>query len=162
MAHFAKINGEGIVEWVTTLDNSIITDENGIEQESLGVDHILNTIPDADQYTWKQCSRNESFRNIFPSEGYHYIERLNTFVGPKPYDSWSLNDNTLKWESPIGPEPELTLEQSESGYLYEWDELNQQWLLIPPRPELSFEEIVQGKYYEYDYDNKIWVLKPSQ
>ena len=39
MAHYARVNSENIVTYVTPVDNEIITDENGIEREELGVAH---------------------------------------------------------------------------------------------------------------------------
>ena len=38
MAYFAKIGNGNIVEQVIVVNNSVITDENGIEQEQLGID----------------------------------------------------------------------------------------------------------------------------
>lgn len=160
MAHFAKLNSEGVVEEVITMDNSIVIDENGAEQESLGIQHIHNTIPGSENYTWKQCSRSGSFRKVYPSPGYLYFDHLDVFLPPKPkgYDSWSLNDEIADWQSPVGPKPELTQEQYESDYFYDWDELNQEWFLVEPKPELTAFEKFQGKFYEYDYENRVWVL----
>ena len=36
--------------------------------------------------------------------GYTYSRELNGFISPKPYESWILNKETLKWESPV-PKP---------------------------------------------------------
>lgn len=41
------------------------------------------------------------------------------FIEPKPYESWSLNDN-FDWESPVG-QPENPLAS--------WDEESQEWVL---------------------------------
>jgi hypothetical protein len=40
-----------------------------------------------------------------PGIGGTYDETLNSFIAPKPYDSWILNEETCEWESPV-PKPE--------------------------------------------------------
>ena len=40
MAYFAKLGKGNIVENLISINNSVITDANGIEQEQLGVDFI--------------------------------------------------------------------------------------------------------------------------
>ena len=42
MANFAKINDSNIVTDVTPVHDSVITDENGDEQESLGIAFLRN------------------------------------------------------------------------------------------------------------------------
>jgi hypothetical protein len=37
-------------------------------------------------------------------QGFTYDLENNKFISPKPYESWTLNDN-FKWESPVGPMP---------------------------------------------------------
>ena len=39
-----------------------------------------------------------------PIIGGTYDETLNAFIGPKPYPSWILNEETCEWESPV-PKP---------------------------------------------------------
>ena len=40
MAYFAKLGTGNIVENVISINNAVITDANGVEQEQLGVDFI--------------------------------------------------------------------------------------------------------------------------
>ncbi len=40
MACFAKVKSNGIVVQVESVDNSILLDENGVEQEQLGIDFL--------------------------------------------------------------------------------------------------------------------------
>lgn len=51
--------------------------------------------------------------------GFDYDEENNKFIAPKPYDSWSLNDD-FKWESPAGPMPQ-------DGTPYLWNEETKTW-----------------------------------
>jgi hypothetical protein len=99
MAHFAKLKVGNIVEQVIVVHNSVITDENGVEQEQLGVDFINNLYNTRD--VWKQTSYNKSFRKNFASIGYYYDQQRDAFIEPKPFDSWTLNEATCNWESPV-------------------------------------------------------------
>jgi hypothetical protein len=47
------------------------------------------------------------------------MQELVTFYAPQPYPSWTLNEDTCYWESPV-PAPT-------DGKKYEWDEEQQQW-----------------------------------
>jgi hypothetical protein len=122
MAHFAQLDENNVVIWVTSVNNKIITDENGVEQEHLGVQHILNTVPDAEKYNWKQTSYNHNFRNRYAGIGAVYVENLDVFVDPKPFDSWTLNESTLLW-GPPSPKPD-------DENLYRWNEETQSWDLV--------------------------------
>ena len=56
MAYFAKLGTGNIIETVISINNFVITDSNGIEQEQLGVDFINNLYGTND--IWKQTSYN--------------------------------------------------------------------------------------------------------
>ena len=42
MSHFSKLDENNIVVQVTGVDGSILVDENGVEQESKGVEFLRN------------------------------------------------------------------------------------------------------------------------
>ena len=170
MAHFAQLDENNMVIWITCLDNSIVTDENGIEQESLGIQHIHNTIPGAENYTWKQCSYNNNFRGRYPASKSVYIESLDIFTNPKPFDSWIFNTNILEWEPPI-PKPEISITENEFVY-HIWNEETVSWeekIDSKPYPswslnmnEFYWESPEQypndGNDYEWDEENQKWNL----
>ena len=54
------------------------------------------------------------------SIGGTYNKEKDKFVFPQPYPSWSLNEETLVWESPAGDQPN-------DGKVYMWNEENNQW-----------------------------------
>ena len=118
MAHFAKLKVGNIVEQVIVVHNSVITDENGIEQEQLGVDFINNLYNTRD--VWKQTSYNKSFRKNFASIGYYYDQQKDAFIEPKPFDSWTLNETTCNWEAPVA--------YPTDGKVYTWDETIKNWV----------------------------------
>ena len=56
MAYFAKLGEGNIVEQVIAVNNLVITDNNGIEQEQLGIDFINGLYSTQD--IWKKTSYN--------------------------------------------------------------------------------------------------------
>jgi hypothetical protein len=120
MAYFAKLGTGNIVEKVISINNSVITDSNGIEQEQLGVDFINKLYNTRD--VWKQTSYNNNIRKNYAGIGFQYDQSRDAFIAPKPYYSWLLNEDTCRWESPI-PYPQDNNE-------YKWNEQNQSWDLI--------------------------------
>ena len=134
MAHFAQLNENNIVVWVTHVNNSDLIDENGIEQESLGIQHIHNTIPGSENCTWKQTSYNNNFRGRYASIGCYYDEKSDIFTKIKPFNSWTWNSDTLSWDSPI-PRPDKIMNES-SVVDHFWNE-----------DTLSWEELIYEKPY---------------
>ena len=55
MAGFAKLGMNGEVLQVVAVDNSVITDSNGVEQEKLGIDFLTKLY---NWPIWKQTSYN--------------------------------------------------------------------------------------------------------
>jgi hypothetical protein len=68
MAYFAKLGTGNIVEQVISINNAVITDANGIEQEQLGVDFINKLYNTRD--VWKQTSYNNNIRKNFAGIGF--------------------------------------------------------------------------------------------
>ena len=62
MAHFAKLGVGNIVEKVLVVNNDIITDENGNEQEKLGMDFLNNLFNTRD--TWYKLLTIENLEKI--------------------------------------------------------------------------------------------------
>ena len=66
MAHFAKIK-DGIVREVVVINNEVLHDENGVEQESIGID-FCKSLYGADTER-VQTSYNSSFRSKYAGLG---------------------------------------------------------------------------------------------
>jgi len=132
MAYFAKLNSNNIVEKIISVNNAVITDINGIEQEQLGVDFINKLYGTND--VWKKTSYNTSkgihllggvpFRKNYAGIGYTYDEQKDAFIPKKPFNSWILNENTCHWEAPV-----LRPDQYK---IYNWNEETLSWILIAP------------------------------
>jgi hypothetical protein len=133
MAYFAKLGTGNIVEQVISINNSIITDDNGVEQEQLGVDFINKLYNTRD--VWKQTSYNNNFRKNFAGIGYQYDQTRDAFIAPKPFNSWILNEDTCLWESPI-PYPITNTQNKINEFgnpqndLYRWNEQTLSWNIV--------------------------------
>lgn len=123
MAHFAELDENNVVLSVLVVDNAVLFDENGDEQEQLGISFLKNIF--GFDTEWKQTSYNNSFRYRFALPGYTYDETLDAFIKSKPHNSWVLNLTTADWDPPI-PKPSLSENQIADGYVYEWNEVNYQ------------------------------------
>ena len=150
MSNFAKIDNDGLVLQVLTLDNSVLL-ENGVENETLGQQY-LETHNNWPSNQWIQTSyntfenkhRNEGtpFRGNYASIGYTWDVQNQIFWPPKPFVSWVKYNTEARWQSPIGDAPALTAEQlsqAQAGthrWVYLWDEnayqqnSNNGWILL--------------------------------
>ena len=78
---------------------------------------------------WKQTSYNTSggvhkfggtpFRKNYAGKGWKYDQTRDAFIEPKPFVSWTLNEETCKWEAPVA--------KPDDGQIYIWNEENQTW-----------------------------------
>jgi hypothetical protein len=126
MAHFAKIENNIVIE-VIKINNEVLDEPNlhFPDTEPIGQDFIKNVLMIDGE--WKQTSYNDNFRNKYAGKGDVYDPVLDAFISKKPFASWLLNTQTCKWESPI-PYPN-------DGYIYYWDEKNEEWIKINrPQP----------------------------
>ena len=80
MAHFAKIEN-GIVREVIVVNNEVLLDSNGVEQESIGV-AFCQSLFGADT-NWVQTSYNGKFRRRFGGAGMTYDPIKDEFVSPE-------------------------------------------------------------------------------
>jgi hypothetical protein len=64
MAHFAKIE-DGVVREVIVVNNEVLLDENGVEQESIGAQFCQDTFGGE----WVQTSYNGNFRGKYAGPG---------------------------------------------------------------------------------------------
>jgi hypothetical protein len=118
MAHFARIDEHNKVAEIIVVANEVITDDNGVEQESLGQAFIASLGMEG---TWLQCSYNGNHRNGYPGRGWLFREDLDAFIRPQPHASWVLNEDALQWEAPV-PMPETGA--------WVWDEALGAWVEV--------------------------------
>jgi len=150
MAHFAELDENNVVLQVLVVDNKDITDENGQEQESLGVQFLEKLFGHS---RWKQTSYNSNFRKRLAPVGGKYDSENDVFLSIKPYPSWVL-DEEFEWKAPIDrPEDYLTGDPPKQ---YWWKEESQEWKYMPRPPEDAGTE---GKFYFFNEDTEEWELQ---
>ena len=115
MAHFAKLDENNVVLAIHVLNNDIITN-NGVESEQLGIDFLTQL---HGHTNWKQTSYNNKFRKNYAGVGDLYDSVRDAFISPKLFESWTLNENTCRWDAPV-PYPT-------DGKYYDWDESSLSW-----------------------------------
>tara|TARA_Y100000361_G_C10986022_1_gene251604 strand:- start:140 stop:532 length:393 start_codon:yes stop_codon:yes gene_type:complete len=123
MAHFAELNSDNKVIGVFKVENAVITDENNQEQESLGIDFLKGLF--GSDKIYKQTSYNNTIRKNYARLGDTYDSVRDAFISDKPYNSWVLNEETCRYESPV-PHPDP--KGLESGFIYNWNEETVAWV----------------------------------
>jgi len=92
MAHFAKIENNFVTQ-VVVVNNEVLKDENGIEQESIGSQFCSDLFSG----TWIQTSYNNNFRGRFAGIGHTYNDVFDAFIQPKCHDEAVLDEATYEW-----------------------------------------------------------------
>lgn len=78
MAHFALIDSSNVVLEVIVIDNSIIDNGDGTENEQAGKDFIANDLGLSG--TWLQTSYNNNLRGMYAEVGGTYNSTHDKFV----------------------------------------------------------------------------------
>ena len=111
MGHFARVC-DGIVTQVIVAEPE-----------------FFDTFVDSSPGQWIQTSyntyggqhpENRPLRKNYAGIGYTYDSVRDAFIAPQPFASWTLNEDTCLWESPIAV--------PNDGKMYNWDEAQQQWI----------------------------------
>ena len=120
MGHFAKVSN-GIVTRVIVAEadffNNFVDDSPGQWIQTSyntrgGVHYKPNTNePSEDQ--------SKALRKNYAGIGYTYDVTRDAFIPPQPFNSWTLNEDTCLWDSPV-PYPA-------DGKLYKWNEELVNW-----------------------------------
>jgi len=139
MASFVKLNNDNFVIQGVALVNEIFT-VNNIEIEQIGIDFLNNLYKTND--VWKKTSYNtrggihyqadnntpsqdqsKAFRKNYAGIGYYYDSIRDAFIPPKPFPSWTLNEDSCLWQSPI-PYPNDNKEYTWNEEIGNWEEIN--------------------------------------
>lgn len=87
MAHFAEIDQDGTVQRVIVFAGEGEAGEAACASLLGGV--------------WKQTSYNATIRKNYAAIGMAYDAERDAFIAMKPFPSWTLDEQTCKWEAPI-------------------------------------------------------------
>lgn len=113
MSHFAKVNN-GIVEQVIVAEPE-----------------FFQTFVDSSPGEWIQTSYNtrggqhpegRPLRKNYAGINYTYDRVRDAFIPPKPYASWTLNEDTCLWDAPVA--------YPDDGKTYSWDEATTNWIEV--------------------------------
>ena len=129
MAHFALIDENNIVQTVLVVGNEFTHNDEGVEEEQLGINFLKDLLPDQEG-TWLQTSYNSNFRYDYASVGGSYDPVKDIFIQPQPFPSWVLDETGHFWEAPV-PYPSDTNEPP----FYYWNEESGEWVEQEPFPE---------------------------
>jgi len=80
MAHFAELDSDNKVLRVIVVNNEVITDEHGQEQEQLGIDFCKSLY--GEDTIWVQTSYNNSKRGMYAGAAISYDKEKDEFVNP--------------------------------------------------------------------------------
>jgi hypothetical protein len=113
MAHYAKVS------------NGLVTTVIVAEAE------FFETFVDTSPGEWIQTSYNTRggqhtqggtpLRKNYAGIGYTYDAQLDAFIPPKPYASWTLDEETCLWNAPV----------ARPAGQYRWDEDSLSWVEAP-------------------------------
>ena len=119
MAHFAKVNNGVVVQVIVA------------EPE------FFDIFVDSSPGQWLQTSYNTyggvhvnggtPLRKNYAGLGFTYDASRDAFIPPKPYASWTLNEDTCLWDCPVA--------YPDDGKQYTWDEVTQAWIVAPEPTE---------------------------
>ena len=113
MAHYAFLDNSNIVtEVITGVDETELID--GLTPE-VWYGNFRGQV-------CKRTSYNHNIRKQYAGIGYTYDATADVFIAPKPFTSWSLDEN-YDWQAPI--------DYPADGKRYSWDEANQVWVESP-------------------------------
>jgi len=120
MAHFAKV-----------VDGTVT-------QVIVAEPEFFETFVDSSPGQWIQTSYNTrggvhydqdgnpddgtALRKNYAGIGFTYDAGRDAFIPPQPYASWTLNDDTCLWESPVA--------YPDDGQMYIWNEDTTSWDLV--------------------------------
>jgi hypothetical protein len=104
---------------------------NGIVQQVIVAEaEFFQTFVDTSPGDWIQTSYNTyggqhrnggtPLRKNYAGIGFTYDRIKDAFIPPKPFASWTLNEETCLWDAPTS--------MPTDGKFYEWDETTTSWI----------------------------------
>lgn len=125
MAHYALLDENNIViNVITGVDENITqTDLDGTQVggSSEAWETFYATRPWLNATYCKRTSYNHNIRKQYAGIGYSYDAEADVFIAPRPFASWSLDEN-FDWQAPVA--------RPEEGF-WMWDEDTTTWVELP-------------------------------
>ena len=130
MSHFAKLDENDIVVKVYVVNNSEVpTEQTGIEFLQK-IHKTTDTFVQTSYNTYRgkhhdSDTREEDggtpLRKNYARVGSHYDKTRDAFYIQQPYPSWTLNEETCLWDSPVS--------YPNDGRAYIWNEETTNWIV---------------------------------
>lgn len=126
MAHYAKVNPEGVVEQVIVaeaefFDTFVDATPGQWIQTSFNTYGGKHYTEGEDGVRIESADQSKALRKNFAAIGGTYDAENDAFIYPKPYDSWVLGDDYL-WKPPV--------DYPDDGSDYTWDEDTTSWVSV--------------------------------
>jgi hypothetical protein len=109
MSHYAKVEN-GIVTQV------IVAGQDVIDSGLFGTGWVQTSY----NTHGGQHPENRPMRKNYAGVGFTYDSQKDAFIPPKPFASWTLNEETCLWDCPVS--------YPTDGKVYIWNEDQQQWI----------------------------------
>jgi hypothetical protein len=106
--HFAKLD-----------DNDMVLAVIVVEWGKAG-DAFVATLPGR----WVESTADGTISKNVAGRGYKHDAAKKGFVPPRPFASWTLNEQKLEW---VSPAPRLKDAQGKEDDEQKWDEAEQKW-----------------------------------
>jgi hypothetical protein len=120
MSHFAKIQNGVVTEVIVAKQDFINSGLVGPASE--WVQTSYNTRGGVHYGEDGQPDGGTALRGNYAGIGYTYDSAHDVFYAPQPYPSWTLNNTTWLWESPV---PYPTDDKT-----YQWNEEQRNWVEV--------------------------------
>jgi len=121
MAHYSFLNMQNIVtEVIVGKDET-----DGPTNWEMHYGNIREQVCKRTSYNTRGGVHSEGgtpFRKNYAGIGYTYDFARDAFIPPKPFNSWTLNENSCLWEAPVA--------MPDDGQQYSWNEETTSWDLI--------------------------------
>jgi len=111
MAHFAKVENNIVTQ-------VIVADTQEWCEANLGGEWVQTSY---NTYGGVHKTGGTPLRKNYAGVGYSYDRERDAFIPPQPFPSWTLNDETCLWDSPV-PYPE-------DREFYLWNEESKTWVI---------------------------------
>ncbi len=126
MAHYAFLDANNIVtEIIVGIDETETID--GLDPETWYANFKGQNCKRTSYNSYRGFHKDggPGFRKNYAGIGYSYNSIRDAFIPPKPFPSFTLNEETCDWVAPVA-EPE-----KQDGLANIWDELTLSWIQVP-------------------------------